>query len=337
MPSVSAVLAAIKAETQRFSDLPTPLLAPQQVSHLTGRPTSSLKDPALAYSSGRFFLFVSDFSGPIRALDSHLVGVSTTDFRRYELVLDHADGASPTLFSEGGKHYLCFCSGFGLNSRHGHKLWVSTSTDLRSWSTPVPLASTVTGGARAIDPALGRVDGRLWLVYKEGQTVATARSCDGGGALSTCWEKKGSVHGGWAENTQFYTHSNGSLLLVGTAHGTAHGTASERPFAARVVSSGPKLRLGPRSFLEVPDAEGWAERRAAANAIWLVDAGAWGATSEVWAVYCKRRPLGREERALQRVKRAAGAPAHHNSNYSIGVARSAHDLVRWEVPGGIRS
>ena len=53
--------------------------------------------------------------------------------------------------------------------------------------------------------------------------------------------------------------------------------------------------------------------------------------------HCKRRPLGREERALQRVKRAAGAPAHHNSNYSIGVARSAHDLVRWEVPGGIRS
>ena len=41
--------------------------------------------------------------------------------------------------------------------------------------------------------------------------------------------------------------------------------------------------------------------------------------------------------ALQRVKRAAGAPAHHNSNYSIGVARSAHDLVRWEVPGGRRS
>ena len=75
---------------------------------------------------------------------------------------------------------------------------------------------------------------------------------------------------------------------------------------------------------------------AAANAIWLVDAGAWGATREVWAVYCKRRPLGREERALQRVKRAAGAPAHHNSNYSIGVARSAHDLVRWEVPGGRR-
>ena len=112
MPSVSAVLAAIKAETLRFSDLPTPLLAPQQVSHLTGRPTSSLKDPALAYSSGRFFIFVSDFSGPIRALDSHLVGVSTTDFRRYDLVLDHADGASPILFSEGGKHYLCFCSGF---------------------------------------------------------------------------------------------------------------------------------------------------------------------------------------------------------------------------------
>ena len=61
MPSVSAVLAAIKAETQpdlpdgsmRFTDLPTPLLAPQQVSHLTGRPTSSLKDPALAYSGGR--------------------------------------------------------------------------------------------------------------------------------------------------------------------------------------------------------------------------------------------------------------------------------------------
>ena len=134
---------------------------------------SSLKDPALAYSSGRFFLFVSDFSGPINALDSHLVGVSTTDFRQYDLVLDHADGASPTLFSEGGKHYLCFCSGFGLNSRHGHKLWVSTSTDLRSWSTPVPLASAVTGGARAIDPALGRVDGRLWLVYKEGKRRAT--------------------------------------------------------------------------------------------------------------------------------------------------------------------
>ena len=104
-----------------------------------------------------------------------------------------------------------------------------------------------------------------------------------------------------------------------------------------LVSSGPKLRLAPRSYLDVPDAEMWAERRAAANAIWLVDAGAWGATREVWAVYCKRRPLGREERALQRVKRAAGAPAHHNSNYSIGVARSAHDLVRWEVPGGRRS
>ena len=102
--------------------------------------------------------------------------------------------------------------------------------------------------------------------------------------------------------------SNGSLLLVGTAHGATHGAASERPFAARVVSSGPKLRLGPRSYLEMPDAEPWAERRAAANAIWLVDAGAWGATREVWAVYCKRRPLGREERALQRVKRALELP-----------------------------
>ena len=87
MPSVSAVLAAISRDapdltdgSMRFTDLPTPLLAPQQVSHLTGRPTASLKDPALAYSGGRFFLFVSDFSGPIRALDSHLVGVSTVDF-----------------------------------------------------------------------------------------------------------------------------------------------------------------------------------------------------------------------------------------------------------------
>ena len=67
MPSVSAVLAAIKAETQpdltdgsmRFSDLPLPLLAPQQVALLTGRPTASLKDPALAYNDNRFFLFVS--------------------------------------------------------------------------------------------------------------------------------------------------------------------------------------------------------------------------------------------------------------------------------------
>ena len=287
-----------------------PLLAPQQVSHLTGRATSSLKDPALAYNDGQFFLFVSDFSGPIYALDSHLVGVSTTDFRRYELLVDHADGASPTLFSEGGKHYLCFCSGFGLNSRHGHKLWVSTSTNLRSWSTPVPLASAVTGGARAIDPALGRVDGRLWLVYKEGQTAVTARACDGGGVLGSCWQKKGTLSGGWAENTQFYTHSNGSLLLVGTAHGTARSDRS-----AASTSSGP-APLAPRSASmyrtqRVGRAEGRRQRHLAGGR------GRVGRHSRGVGSLLQRRPVGREEGAAANEARA-GAPAHHSSNCSIG-------------------
>ena len=93
-------------------------------------------------------------------------------------------------------------------------------------------------------------------------------------------------------------------------------------------------RLAAESAAESATDGGGARARALPPATPPPTARAWGAAREVWAVYCKRRPLGREERALQRVKRAAGAPAHHNSNYSIGVARSAHDLVRWEVPGG---
>ena len=168
--------------------------------------------------------------------------------------------------------------------------------------------------------------------------------------LGACWQKNWDrrERRSWAENTQFYTHSNGSLLLVGTAHGTAHGTTRRSgPLSPASELVRPKLpKVAPRSFLEVRGADGepWAERRAAANAIWLVDAGASGATREVSGRATARSPAaarprgeGAAAREAHLLRRAKKIPRTTTPATASVVARSAHDLVRWEVPGGIRS
>ena len=56
----------------RFSDLPTPLLAPQQVSHLTGRATASLKDARPCDRGVHLFLCSAISPAHLHALGSHL-------------------------------------------------------------------------------------------------------------------------------------------------------------------------------------------------------------------------------------------------------------------------
>ncbi len=92
-------------------------------------------------------------------------------WRKEDVVVRSPDGPDVAAFRDPfvhryGEGWRMLLAG-GLESGEG-ALWVSTSADLRSWSTPVVAASGATMGALWECPALVEVDGRTMLVLSVG-------------------------------------------------------------------------------------------------------------------------------------------------------------------------
>lgn len=159
-------------------------------------PDWSIKDAAMAYRTGTFYVFFSAFYPAKGDTRSHVVEVSTHDFVHYSSPIFNFDGeedgwlgmCSPDVQFLYGQYVMTFNS-WGYKPGKPDQLFYETSNDLIHWSKRKTLALNLTQSdtdQHVIDAALAGGDGGYYLVYKEqipGQQkhprLAFARSLDG--------------------------------------------------------------------------------------------------------------------------------------------------------------
>jgi hypothetical protein len=139
-------------------------------------PDWSVKDAAMAYRTGTFYVFFSAFYSDHGQLRSHVVEVSTKDFRHYSEPIFDFDGeedgwigmCSPDVQLLHG-HYVVTFNSWGDKPGKPNELFYMTSDDLVHWKPRRPLGLNLTqvGNQRVIDAALAEADGGYYLVYKE--------------------------------------------------------------------------------------------------------------------------------------------------------------------------
>jgi hypothetical protein len=199
-------------------------------------PNWSVKDTAMAYRNGRFYVFFSAFYEDRGQVRSHVVEVSTRDFRHYSEPIFNFDGkedgwigmCSPDVQQLYGRYVMTFNS-WGDKPGKPNQLFYRTSDDLVHWTPRKTLGLNLTevGNQRVIDAALAQADGGYYLVYKE-QTpgihsrprMAFSRSLDGpfhyiGDGIVALLMKDGKDNGFFHENYEFL-HSNGQWYLLAT-------------------------------------------------------------------------------------------------------------------------
>ena len=179
-----------------------------------------VKDAAMAYDKGWFYLYFSAFFYDSGKERSHLVSVRTRDFIRYSEPLFIWSGmekgweglASPDIVKYEGTYYLTYNT-WGDKPGKPNQLFYATSKDLKKWDTYKPLAQNVTKGLRSIDAALAFDNKKIYLVFKMGQVsqIAVADSIE-----SYDWKLIGRPLGKiWFENGQFI-HIDSCWYLLST-------------------------------------------------------------------------------------------------------------------------
>jgi hypothetical protein len=154
-------------------------------------PSWSIKDSAMAYRDGVFYVFFSAFYEDHGQIRSHVVEVSTRDFKTYSQPIFNFDGeedgwlgmCSPDVQRVENRYVMTFNS-WGDKPGKFNALFYKTSTDLTHWSNAAPLAAELTAGKRVIDAAIAHSDGGYYATWKEGQQgmkprMAFANSLDG--------------------------------------------------------------------------------------------------------------------------------------------------------------
>lgn len=139
-------------------------------------PDWSIKDYGIAYKDGTFHLFFSAFYEDNGQVRSHVVELTTTDFKTYSEPILNIDGqeagwigmCSPNVTRIGDTYYLTFNS-WGDREGRPNRLFYMESKDLINWSPRAPLGHNVTRRVRAIDSALEFDRGRCILFWKEVQ------------------------------------------------------------------------------------------------------------------------------------------------------------------------
>ena len=139
-------------------------------------PAWSIKDAALKYRNGTFYIFFSAFYPHQGDVRSHVVEVSTRDFKHYSVPLFNFDGAedgwigmcSPDVQFLYGRYVMTFNS-WGDKPGKPNRLFYMTSNDLVHWSQSKPIALNLTASQRVIDAALAASDGGYYLIWKEGR------------------------------------------------------------------------------------------------------------------------------------------------------------------------
>jgi hypothetical protein len=161
-------------------------------------PHWSIKDVAMAHRQGTFYVFFSAFYEDHGVVRSHVVEVSTRDFKTYSKPIFNFDGeedgwigmCSPDVQWMGNEYELSFNS-WGDKPGKPNQLFYMTSTDLLHWSRRFSLAANLTAGKRAIDAAIAHANGGYYLIWKAGTKVRKARLAFSK-ALSGLWNFVGS-------------------------------------------------------------------------------------------------------------------------------------------------
>ncbi|HOU09561.1 MAG TPA: hypothetical protein PL044_02295 [Clostridiales bacterium] len=178
-----------------------------------------VKDACVAYKDGLYYIFASAFFEDGGRERTHLIGVSTPDFKTFSEPLFCLDGqemgliglCSPNLTLHGGVYYMTYNS-WGDQEGRPNQLYYATSTDLEHWDFHKPLARSLTQGRRSIDAAVWFTADGVLLVYKDGQTMRFAMADDIG---SDAWTPVPSKVKAWYENYCF-AQEDGRLYMMAT-------------------------------------------------------------------------------------------------------------------------
>ena len=138
-------------------------------------PDWSIKDSAMAYRNHVYYVFFSAFYPKEGDTISHVVEVSTPDFKHFSTPILNFDGkedgwigmCSPDVQLLHGQYVMTFNS-WGDKPGKPNELFYMTSPDLVHWSKRQTLAFNLTGTNRVIDAALAAADGGYYLIWKEG-------------------------------------------------------------------------------------------------------------------------------------------------------------------------
>lgn len=200
-------------------------------------PGWSIKDAAMAYRDGTFYIFFSAFYQDRGRVRSHVVEVSTKDFRHFSQPIFDFDGrrdgwigmCSPDVQKLGGEYVMTFNS-WGADPKKPNQLFYRTSQDLVHWSARQSLAPNLTKGLQVIDAALSYDGTDYHLIYKQEQIkpqprprIATSRSLDGpyqfsGNGFPSLLMKSGSEDGLIHENYEFIRTQGTWYLLTTDYH-----------------------------------------------------------------------------------------------------------------------
>jgi len=297
-----------------WANLKNPILA---------RDDACLKNPAVVYDNGYFYLFI------------HSWIYRTRDFKTYEefQFFQGAVFGSPNIIKHNDTWYIVFQKNHP-NIDSPLRLFCSTSKDLIHWTEPMHLVpNEKEPKEREIDGALAVADGHFILGYKADQKFYVTFSVENTVGGKWIEPKRASAGEGpwpleeivtWAEDFQFIK-IDGKWRMIAT--GMLYGippieyTWGHEPYIYEMKSSSPEnladwTEWVSKTRLEIPY-EDWnivmhansahlCDWRKYDGYFYLFYAGA----NDFWSF--NRRGHGK-----------------------IGVARS-RDLVTWEVPGGIK-
>ncbi|MCL4446060.1 MAG: hypothetical protein M1134_04190 [Actinobacteria bacterium] len=243
--------------------------------------------------------------------------------------------ASPDIVRSPSGEFVATYESEGGVSGASDKIFYRTSTTLKTWSTPHPLAPSLAPlpRARMIDPALAFTGNGLILGFKTGPNGSKAIKSSSGQAFEIAWSRSGSLKGPWrligipgisiyhdtVENYEFFD-ANGKWHLLATSN------TLDQPWLFTLAgdplnpsswlrwTNGHKLNVPYESWNSGPGISSIGFEHA--NSAFICNARADG--GYYYLLYAGSRELTQ-----------FGGWGHAK----IGIARST-DLVHWQVPEG---
>lgn len=169
LPLLSLVTLGMSAGAQTaipWRDLRNPVLS---------YPNWSIKDPAVAVRNGTYHVFFSAFYQDHGQIRSHVVEVTTRDFKTYSSPILNFDGedagwrgmCTPDVQWIGNVWEMSFNS-WGDDPQRPDQLFYMTSPDLVHWSPLHPLALNLTIGQSVIGPAVTCTGEGCYAAWRQG-------------------------------------------------------------------------------------------------------------------------------------------------------------------------
>lgn len=258
--SLALPQAAGAQEFQGWKQLKNPVLS---------YPHWSIKDPAMAYDKGVFYVFFSAFYEDHGEIRSHVVEVSTRDFRTYSPPILSFDGeeagwkgmCSPDVQKLGDIWELSFNS-WGDDPRRPNQLFYMTSPDLLHWSARHQFAEKLTTGQSVIDLSVTSTSQGYYAVWRQGLEdyprdiklrLASAKSLSGpwqfvGSGVVALHLASGKSNGWIHENYQFIW-IDGLLRLLSDDY----LNDQESEFLYTLVNPAEPLTWGKGFELQIPE------------------------------------------------------------------------------------